>query len=1361
MNLNLLKFLCSFIVFWSAAVFSQNSVNFKKIEPRFNNRSVGVSGSIQGPFNTIWLTSPNGILVYDGYDFQLIENNALFFDQEEMEYIKMTKKDSEGNIWILSSKGSLTCYDAASGTFKSSDFLPDEGVITTIAISGNDLWLAANTGDIYRYQDQSLDRVTSLPRRYIKKDIQSLVINKGKELFFSTVGGRVYEYDLRENFLKEISGVFTDFPGNLVLEVDDFDKLWIGTETYGLFVYDIVNEGFVQDTFLKNTFNADSELFLTLYLDSKGYIWGGTDGGGLYRINSEDGQVELFTRDVANDFSLSSNTILDISEDDHQNIWLVPNYGKTNVLPNVNADIKYHPGSANNAPQRILSILNSSDGTIWLGTDGAGITRVTTDKNGKQSAEQYYHDIFRGKGFYIQSITEDKGKNIWFGTYKNGLWYYNPSNKEFKKVPINNSKQHHGTDVRTVFCDSKGRIWAGSNIGLSVFNANFELLATFEYGNHRLEGMIVESILEDPYGRLWFGSVNGGFYEFQEAPVMRKSVFLNRIPQNEEEPGRYTPKSMVAGAGGVIWMINEYGKLVKYNSSEAGYEFFDSNATLKNETFLSITKADNANLWFGSGYGLSHLKLADTTLTTYYSSDGFEDNVYMNRSVFRDDRGTIYFGGIHGVNYFKPETLSKSDSEAALYINTIEVLNQPIDSILRGNSHYNVYEMKNLELKHDQASFSFRFSASDNVLSHNYKYAYRLKGFEDAWVTSHHDRIATYTNIPPGSYTFEVKAGSGKGDWDIPPQSLNIIITPPFWKTLPAYLLYAVLLISLLILIRRWYRFRRKMLMEKVSYKKDLELQELTMNFFTKMSHEIQTPITLILGSIEVMRQTAEKNGNMLLMQRLNIISNNTHRLSKIARDLTLVRDKELNNLRLSVSRNDVHKQVENISLSFRELARKKQIDFIVNCPNNLRDAWYDKDKIEHVIYNLLSNAFKFTPREGNILFNITPVSDKTKLMITITDSGPGISGAELQEIFKLFYQSANGRKQKGSGIGLALTKELIDMHNGTIEVNSSPETGTSFVVILPVSRADYQECDIIQNTEEDREEEVEAVQPEFSSVITGVDIDPDVSRKTILIVEDNPDLQEFIRDFLKSEYNVLLAENGEEGLYLAKQHYPDVILSDVMMPVMNGDAMCKQLQKDSLTKHIPVILLTAKNSTNSKLTALESGAIEYLNKPFNTNELLLKVRNILTAREHIISNYKSEALCNPEVNIQKSKDEVFLEDLVSLINEKIADADLKMEELAESLHMSYSSFYRKCQAVTGYSIIDFVRLIRLKKGAIILAKYGYSISEVAYLVGFNDPKYFSKCFKKQFGRTPKVFANEAREEGAEQYLEYYNLSEV
>ena len=1341
------------IVFSTNAV-AQHHANFAHLSPTFDNRPIAVTKTIQDGFGNIWMVQKGDIYLYDGYNYKPIANKKIFPNSERYEAIKDIIIDAKRTIWITSESGLLSKYEHDKGIFEDTT----QQHVSVITSKDDSLWLVTKSASIYRYTNNKMDSITTIPQIKIKsKNITGLAIGDKNDIFLSTGDGNILAYSYLLHTLEYLSAPFNNYPESIELKTDSQNRLWIGTETKGLFLYDISTKTFIQDSFFKgNIHNIHNELFIDLYLDKSGYLWAGTDGGGLYKVDLITGVVLLYTKQPHTEFSLSSNTIIDIHEDNHKNIWITPNYGNLNILPNVDSNINYHEGSESGTPNRILSVFKSSDNILWAGTDGAGLTKIKFNADGTTKESQYLYDVATNKGFYVQSITEDTKGNIWIGTYKNGLWLYNSNSDVIKKFSVVNSKNQKASDVRTLYIDSKDRLWVGSNIALNVYSKNSELLASFENNTNALRGSIVQSIVEIQNGTIWLGMRHGGLIQFNENKNnLNASTFVDRSVLNRNLDRVQSIKYITEGAYNSLWLLNDNGALLKYDVKTNTFTTFENHTALSSRALAAVINTKNDDLWISSDNGIINFKTQDSIINTYYITDGLQDNLFLSRSAFKDHKGMLFFGGSKGLNYFYPQDLNKKESHPILQISSLEILNQPAEVILPEQVNNGLSNVKTLYLENNQSSFSFRFAALDNLLYPKHFYAYRLKGFDKDWIYSHLESTATYTNIPAGHYTFEFKAGTKDGVWNSTSKSIKIVIEQPFWNTIPAWILYGVMFILSIYGLRRWYSLKKKLFVEKINNKNDNDMNHLKMNFFAKMSHEIQTPLTLILGPIDDMIRNAEKNGNLLLKQRLSIIAYNTKRLSKIAYELTLVRNKELDKLRLNVTKDNFSKNINAITLSFNELARKKNIDFNVTCPDNLIETWYDKDKIEHIIYNLLSNAFKFTPKEGTVHLTVLPVNSMKTMKLSVTDSGSGVAKEELTTIFELFYQSSAGKKKFGTGIGLALTKELIDLHKGKIEVESAANRGTTFTITFPITEdaytdaeritADYEEDAYFMNNQEDTTLSINT--KKYSAL-----------KKTILIVEDTFDLQQFMKELLQEHYNVILAENGIEGYQVAKTKIPDLILSDIMMPELDGIEMCKKLQEDSLTRHIPVILLTAKNSTQSKIAGLQSGAIEYISKPFNTNELLLKINNILIAREHIISRYRKDIISQPESTLEKSADELFLENLVSNINLRLEDADFKIDELAIPLNMSYSSMYRKCQFVTGKSLVDFVRLLRLRKAAILITKQGHTISEAAFMTGFNDPKYFSKCFKKEFKKNPADFKKEAQKNGVDEYLDKHEV---
>ncbi|PCH77839.1 MAG: hypothetical protein COB98_02380 [Flavobacteriaceae bacterium] len=1360
------------VAFFSALIFcigmifpgkihAQEHSNFMHLSSVINNRQVRFQKIIQDELGYMWMINSEVVQKYDGYNYTTINLDAIFENPSVNDFVFDLVKDKMGNLWLISFNGLVAKYSADFG-FTSPESLKNVKV-QFMSFFENELYVASKTGEIYRCNlgDEKLERLTTISNVVPKKsEITGLVGLKDGQLFIATSFGTLYKYNLNSTYLQEIKGAFSGFPGNLNILADLNSNLWIGTEIYGLFVYDTIDEKFIQEKFFKKPYyNLDKELIITIFCDTKGIVWAGTDGGGLYKIDTQTGSVKLYIHNDTNRFSLGSNSILSISEDNQHNIWVLTNYGSINILPGGNDVIGYHAGTLNNIPARILSMYETRKGDLWVGTDGQGITHIQKLGDVTEEVRQYFKPKGFKKGLYVQSIIEDSKANIWFGTYKNGLWHYDVKHQVFERIIIKNHLGQPATDVRTVFTDSKNRIWVGSNIAINVYDVQKRLLATFRNNRQGIKGLITTSILEDKNSNIWIGNIKGGLFKFKEdLENLSNSSFayysyFDELTYHKDILG---VTFMTLGTDGIIWLINRHGVLIAFDPENGNYVHHRSLNSMANARMLAVLVEDRDNLWLSSSNGIIHYNTQDKSLNIYHDTDGFQDNLFLKRSALKTAKGALFFGGVKGLSYFNPTSIYKKETKANLFINALEIVNKPAELVIPDQIKHGIEQLKSLVLEADQSSFSFRFSAIDNILTPRFKYAYRLKGFNDEWITVKKEPLATYTNIPSGSYDFEVKAGSKEGGWNIGPKVISIRVNPPFWRTKYAYLVYVFIFILMIYSLIKWIELRRNLISEKIISHKEKELHKVKMDFFAKISHEIQTPLTLIVSPIDDMLDRAQQNGNRLLEQRLKIISNNVKRLSRIVFELTTVRNKELGNERLFVSQNDLNRELLNVSTSFQEQARLKKIDFSVSCPQNLQEVWYDKDKVEHILYNLLSNAFKFTPKEGNIQLVVLPINNKNSIKISISDSGPGIPKSELESIFNLFYQSEIGKQHKGTGIGLALTKDLVTLHRGKIEVASSPMEGTVFTVVLPIAEDAY-----LKDEHVTTEEQIAPIQEVLISEEKVAKRSICKLEKTILIVEDNVELQLFLKELLSPLYQVLIADNGEEGYELAKRNLPQLILSDIMMPKLDGLEMTKLLKKDVVTKHIPIVLLTAKNTTNAKIIGLQSGAIEFIKKPFDTKELLLKINNIILSTEHIISKLKKEMISQPAINIDKSQDDVFLESLVAVINSKLENPNFKMEELADALHMSYSVLYRKCHGVTNKSLVDLVRFLRLKKAAIVIAKYGYSVADAAYVSGFNDPKYFSRCFKKNFKMTPNAFKKEAQEMGSEACLKRHKLDVV
>ena len=1336
--------------------FASESKNFILLSAEVDRQQINASTVIKDSLGYLWFNSDKGILRFDGYDYKVYSFTAVMGNNASPSSILNIAQDKKNRIWCVSKKGNISEL-LPSGKFISHNsnlnHLEKHQSFESSSVGKTRLWLGSNFGILI---GQSLSDSTS-----IKFDINSpnetiTSISEGvnNTIWFSTDKGRIFKGNSLSMKIEEIQVPYNQSSNATVITTDTDNNLWIGTELKGLYFYNTTAQTY--EHFHKNA-NAShfvpTNMIIRIFRDSKGLIWAGTDGGGLYQIDPKTKRIKIYKHSKTNKFSLQSNTVIGFGETQNNDIWIFTNYGNINILPHESSTVGYYSGSLSGTPTRVLSLLNCKDGNLWIGTDGEGVNVV--NKQGK-AIKQFTANSKLSQnlnGNYIQAMVEDNNKNKWIGTYLNGLSYYNDKTNRFKSVQIKNNEGQIATDVRALYIDKKNHIWVGTNLGIFVFSDFNKQIAFFPNNENGLSGSIAEVFIEDEKNQLWVGMYQGGICLFNENKLFEKSSFITYQLSKSNNQMENSVMHGYADLNGHLYIINSYSTLLKFDIKNKLTKPIDGYSIEDLQGCMAIVLVDSLNIWISKTDGISHLDLKTKQIYSYTWKNGTLKERFLSGSSSIYRNGLLYFGGVGGVNFFDPKEMKTNKKEFQLRINQLDIVNRDANKIIPHQLVNGIEQTKSIELNHKQSSFSFQFSVINDHLGPNYFYAYRLKGFNNNWVNTENNRIATYTNIPYGNYTFEVKAGTKKNVWDIEPQAIQVTVLSPLWLRWWAYIIYTIIFLFISYFLIRysimWARLKKKLFLKELQNEKNKELYELKMNFFAKMSHEIQTPLTLILSPIENMLERAE--GNLLLRQRLQVIKNNATRLSRIAMELMTIRNKELGKLKIRVSENNIIKDINKTALSFMEQARFKQIDFNVEGIEKKEILlWYDQQKLEHVIYNLLANAFKFTPREGKIVIHLIENSKDGKVEIRITDTGIGIPSNELTNIFNLFYQSKDGKVIGGTGIGLALSQELILLHKGKITVESELHKGTTFTISIPLGNQHFRQEEFAYHESKKEETNENLILP--SNLNDGInELILDKIKKNILIVEDNYEMLMFLEDSFKIFYNVRVAQNGKEALYFLSDYKADIILSDVMMPIMDGITLCKNLKDKKCTRHIPIILLTTKNTTISKLEGLKFGAIEYINKPFNVKELLLKVKNILDAQSKIIEQYRTEILTESKDFKVESPDEKFIESVLLEMEQNFEDPEFRLEELSTTLNMSYSNIYRKFQALTDKTLVDFMRCFRLSKAESLLHNHNFTISEIAFRVGFNDPKYFSKCFKKEYGTTPKQYKqiNEPKKDSA------------
>ena len=1321
----------------------------------------------------MWFGTVDGLNRYDGYNVTTFNTDKDSPHSISNNTVRCLVEDDFGRIWIGTDDG-LCVYDSRMEKIhqiKLNRFNEKRLTINAALIDRGQLYLGTSLGFL------RIDVSTNELSKIGKSAHQIKIVNDNSDYSFiaCTRGqdGKVWVatatslYQLISNGNDSISvlnkqlelkGTLPDLR-NLV--EDEFGNLWIVFYQNGFIKYN-PKTGQIKH-FKKNLPNRSvvSNKISSVTIDQTGHLWIGTHDKGLLflekkYLNDENPNFQLIEHDLSNDRSLNSNLI--------------------------------------------YSLYVSKDNLLWIGTIGSGINIYDPNRNPfhyynlQNAANQSSHSTN-----FIRAVYADEQDNIWIGTHSNGLFLLDRGNLEkIDKIGFGTESIFHINDA------GNGNTFVCSNLGISLVkkvNKTLEIKSTLPigpafyttrpengifwvaslYGVRKCKLNNGEIILEQTYttdskpalsfnncrvlyfqkeaNELFIGTEGGGLNILGLNPEMvpihtsiyQKGDSTNSISNN------YI-RSIIEDSNSDIW-IGTYEGLNKMKvdpaSGKAIFKTYTRKNGLPNNTIQSIVEDNQKNLWIGTNQGLCKFNRPAETFTQYTLNDGIQSNEFSEHAIFKKWDNEIIIGGINGINTFYPEQITSSNFEPNTTITDFYLFNKKIrvgEKTSNGKKSpliKSISKTDSIFLKPNQNSLGFEFSAMIYNSPEKIQYAYLLEGFEKEWnITDADNRRANYTNLGFGDFTFKVKAINNDGLWEETPKSVFISISPPLYYTTLAFILYALLAILAFIFFTNYsilrYTTKKKIILENQHNKKVRELEELRTRFLINISHDLRTPITLISSPLEIIQKNRSIQPETKSL--LNLVQRNVKKLKDMTEQLLDISKVETGILTPQPQNLDIVSFVKSEVLSFEDAFNRKGIDLEVKSEEPSYKMSFDPDMISKVLFNILSNALKHT-HEGKVTMNISavpsPSSDKAGMerqqnyiKISISDTGVGIDEADIARVFERFYQGKEQNK-KGYGIGLSHCKDLIEAHNGSIDVASKKGVGTIFNIHLPN----------IQKPESPTVQSLPILKNETAELTVAEDLMAEVRGEaathsiTILLVEDNPDLRGFLAQELRKKYQVLEAENGEEGLKIAQVDYPDLIISDVMMPNMNGLEFCKAVKSNIKTSHIPVILLTAKVDKETKYEGLEIGADDYISKPFEMEYLFLKIINLLKNRERLRKMFQLNANLEPSKVTVTSIDEQFLIKLMAEIEKGIADADFSINALERELGMSHSSFYNKIKSLTGQSANDLVFSARMKRAKQILEDTGkIRVSEVAYMVGFSDPKYFSKRFKEFFGASPSHF---------------------
>lgn len=1328
---------------------------------------------LQGSDGFLWLGTADGLNRYDGYQFRVFRNDPNDSASLSANRIFALCEDQNKILWVGTYGGGLNKYNRETESFTCYKNYPndpgsisDDKILSISADKLNLIWVGTDGGGLNKFIHE-------------------------EEKFICYRNNPEDPTSLSDDVIRSI---YEDHSGSL----------WIGTNKSGLNRLDKEKELFIHYRHnIKDSESISDDVILSIYEDSFGDLWIGTGNGGLNKFNRSTESFVRHSYNSANQNSISANRVFAILEDQLHNLWIGTMDGGLNkYIAEYNKFIAYKskPDNSNSmSSDGIFSLFEDRTGILWIGTYGGGVNKLDLNR---EKFKLLKNDSFNSNNLSsndVFSIFEDREKIIWIGT-SDGLNKLDLKNEKLVVYRNNPSDIFSLSDneILSIFEDRSGGLWIGTyGGGLNLFDRKTNQFINFKnnpFDSNSLSNNDIFTICEDDFGSIWIGTDGGGLNKFDRRtkqftrylhnPNDETSLSANRIfsiHKNNEgnlwigtDSGglnkldsktgkfihyKYKPGdpaslsndgvlSIYQSKSGVLWIGTYGGGLNKFDVANEKFVCYRNKDGLPNDVVYGILEDDNGNLWVSTNYGLSKFNPAAETFKNYEESDGLQGNEYNQGAYFKSTTGEMFFGGPNGLNIFHPDSIKANPFPPQIVITDFQLLHKPVsigyDSYFgRTILQKSISKTEQIELRYDDNIISFEFSALDFRNPKKNKYAYKLEEFDEDWTfTNSNRRIVTYTNLDPGEYTLKVKGSNNDGIWNEAGTSLRIIIHPPWWATWWAYSIYGILIL-LLFLVLRQYDLRRQKLKQQLELEREHaekleEIDQMKSRFFTNISHEFRTPLTLILGPAEkIISESIDKNAG----KQAGLIKRNANRLLDLINQLLDLSKIEAGKLKLEASRSNLSSFVKGITEAFDSIAEKKDITLKVGIEKQNIDAYFDRDKMQKIITNLLSNALKFTMEGGEVEVKLFETA-RNSVMLSVRDTGVGISEKDLPKIFDRFYQSdsSSTRESGGTGIGLALTKELVELHRGKITIDSKEGESTEVTVELSLGMEHLEENQIIKLEGEDLIEK-EIFIRDYIPVTTDVD-DAEIikiDKNIVLVVEDNYDVREFIRDSIGQEFSVIEAMNGEQGLRKAEKFIPDLIISDVMMPKMDGYEMMRRIKQDEKTSHIPVILLTAKSDTDSKLEGLGLGVDDYLTKPFDVKELMARIKNLIETRILLQQKFSGGSF----VEKLKDKSELnpldakFMNKILDVIEVHLSEEEFSIEEISEVVGMSRAQIYRKLKALTGKSPSLFLRTIRLNKAKDMIQVKEFSISEISYKVGFSSPAYFSRCFREEFGYAP------------------------
>ena len=1307
------------LLLWCSQIaFSQTQISFRQLSVKEGLSQNSVVSVAQDSTGYLWMATQNGLNKYDGRSFKTYPFDFVDITRPTFSHLGKIYVDRKGSIFIIPLNKNLYKYNQVKDTFELIEGVSDASVL--YQDENYNYWVGTYTNGL-----QTLDSTLSNSRQLIDSDQLATIYNIAKqndETILISTDKQLIEIDI--NSFEHQSFIPQTFDGNKVEQnfsaslVGENSVQWIGTFGDGLYYRDSDNSTII-NRFSDSEFNnplPNNLNILDLHIDSNKRLWVATYGSGLYMIDFEEKAIQHFSAEKHNPRALHYNDILCIHQDYTGTLWFGTDGAglsyydefleKFNSFTNLQT-----PESISIDVVRAITVGN--DQSVWLGTSGKGLTHYEPVINSWQTFTTFNSKLSSNR---VMSLFLDEDE-LWIGTQGNGLVFYN------EKDGFRQTENLEAKTIWTIFKDSQDRIWIGTqDQGLIQFNKSEGTVKQFTTSKTEISSNTIRVLTEDFEGNLWIGTDDKGLMRFnpekEEFKNYRHHLEKNAISSNGI-------KSLYYDQNDILWIgTNGKGLNALDIKNEKFYHFTEEDG-LANNVVYAILPDNKNNLWLSSNKGITRFSVDGTfknpRIKNYNNYAGLATE-FNTGAYFKNSNGELYFGGLEGFYWFNPNNIGENSIAPKTTITSLGVLNKTRQIT------------QNLQLNHNENTVSFTFSSLQYALPEKNLYQYRLVNYDDDWVFSQNNNFVRYSRLSPGSYEFQVKSSNYDGIWNETPATFNFTIKAPWYFNSYSKILYILLFLLAGYLIYRYLKWRWQMKMNLQLQEKEAQrlkqLNDYKSKLYTDVAHEFRTPLTLISAPIDAKLT----EGKLSDYDHANFsgIKRNTNRLTALVDQLLQLAKLEKGKQKLKLLKGNLGLFLNIIVEPFEYTAATKQIDFKVDLVK-IKDVWYDEDVIEKIASNLLSNAIKYTPENGNILFKTT--TQNSKFYLEMFNTVVNTETIEIEKLFDRFYQK--DEYTEGVGVGLSLVNELVKLYNGNIEVEKKENT-ILFKVEIPLDKEAFAPDEIEIRKKEKlkiNKELLESIDIEFASKKNLKDEKP-----ILLVVEDNDEVRRFISRSLKHKYQIIEAANGQEGVEKALQHVPDIVLSDIRMPIKNGIELCNSLKTDERTSHIPIILLTADTGEENEMKGLESGADDFITKPFKLRILEKRLENLVSLRKALRNRYSQEYVLKPTDISLTSTDEIFLNKLQKIIDSEFPSPDFNAVAFSKKIGMSRMQLHRKLMAYTGLSTSAFIRSQRLKQAVEILKTSDATISEVAYSVGFNTPSYFIKCFKETYKKTPSEY---------------------